>query len=79
MQLFAVMEKHLLREKVLNILYYHPTKLQAFREKIHDALNAKQIIGKDLETILKQEGVQRDDLDVEHDEADIDWTEIRDC
>ena len=80
LQLFAVMEKYLLREKILDSLYYDPSALQNVREQFNDALSWKQIDGKKLEDILHRsggigDGAQDNFGDVD---ADIDWTEFRD-
>ena len=75
LQPFAVMEKYLLREKLVDTLY---SDLQQLREIFNDALVKKQIDGAKIEEVLKRSDgefeVTMDDMD----DADIDWLETMD-
>ena len=74
LQPFAVMEKHLLREKLIDTLYHDPSELQKFREIFNDALHKKQLDGARIEEILKRSEGEVD-ASMEADDADIDWME----
>ena len=54
LQTFAVMEKYLLREKMVHCLYYHPADMQSLREVFNDAMTKKQIDGAKIDELLKR-------------------------
>ena len=74
LQPFAVMEKHLLREKLIDTLFYDPSELQKFREIFNDALYKKQLDGARIEEILKRSEGEFDVTMEDAEDADIDWT-----
>ena len=72
------MEKHLLREKLIDALYYDPSDLQKFREIFKDALHKGQIDGARIEEVLKRGDGEFDVTMEDMEDADIDWTEAMD-